>query len=68
LVFVTEEASKEGGLPKAKDRSPASTRVCCSELYKIKLLLAEMTIQNIEEVPDKESFPGMSDKDGDEGV
>lgn len=60
LLFATEEANKEGGLPKAKDRSPASTRICYLELCKIKLLLAEMTIQNKGEAPDKESFPGMS--------
>jgi hypothetical protein len=67
LLFATEDANKEGGLPKAKDRSPASTRICYSELYKIKLLLAEMTIQNNEQVPDKDSFPGTGEKEWDEG-
>jgi hypothetical protein len=67
LLFAIEEANKDGRLPKAEDWSPASTRICCSELYKIKLLLVEMTIQNKEEVPDKASFPSMSDKEGDGG-
>jgi hypothetical protein len=60
LLLAIEEANKDDELRKSKTRSPVSTRICCSELYKIKLLLVEMTNQNKEEVPDKESFPGMT--------
>jgi hypothetical protein len=65
LLFATEEANKESGLRKATGRNPASARICCSELYEIKLLSAEMTILSRQEVPQKESYPLMSHEEGD---
>jgi hypothetical protein len=64
LLFATEGANEESGLRKANDRSPTSTRICCSELYKMKLLLVEMTSQKKKKAPDKESFPARVTKKG----
>jgi hypothetical protein len=43
LLFATEEANKESGARKAMGRNPNSAPICCSELYEIKHLSAEMT-------------------------